>query len=121
MTPHEFWEDDVELVRAYRKAQEYRIEQDNWKAHLQGQYIYEAILDISPILNPFAKKGTKAIPYPEKPYELHIAQESEEEKEEPVSEEKKVFKRNKSYMEIFMTDFNKQFTEKQQKEKEING
>lgn len=45
-----------------------RIEKMNWQAHLQGMYIYEAICDASPILNPFAKKGTKPLPYPSVPY-----------------------------------------------------
>lgn len=31
-------------------------------------YFYEALCDASPIFNPFAKKGTKPIPYRSLPY-----------------------------------------------------
>ena len=70
MTYEQFWEQDSDLVIYYRKAHEIRLEQQNWNAWLHGMYIYEAIADISPILHPFAKKGTQAQRYPEKPYEF---------------------------------------------------
>ena len=66
MTPHEYWEEDCELAVFYRKAEEHRQEKLNWQ--LQGMYFYEAICDASPIFNPYAKRGTKPIPYPTKPY-----------------------------------------------------
>lgn len=68
MTSQEFWEEDGDLAICYRKAEEYRQDRANWFAHLQGLYIYEAICDVAPILNPLAKKGTKARPYPSRPY-----------------------------------------------------
>ena len=33
-------------------------------------YIYDAMGKVSPLLHAFAKKGTKAQPYPNKPYEI---------------------------------------------------
>lgn len=68
MTLHEYWEEDSDLVLYYRRAEEIRQEKLNWQLHLQGMYIYEAICDSSPIFNPYAKKGTKPIPYRTKPY-----------------------------------------------------
>ena len=68
MTLHEFWEEDCELAVFYRKAEEYRQEKLNWQLHLQGMYFYEALCDASPIFNPYAKKGTKPIPYRSLPY-----------------------------------------------------
>ena len=68
MTYTEYWEEDGDLPIYYREAEKMRIEKMNWQAHLQGMYIYEAICDASPILNPFAKKGTKPLPYPSVPY-----------------------------------------------------
>jgi hypothetical protein len=70
MTYEQFWEGDSWLVKDYRKAQEYRRDETNFQAWLQGMYIYEAIADIAPILHPFAKKGTRARKYAERPYEF---------------------------------------------------
>ena len=70
MTYEQYWEQDSWLVKAYRKAQEIRRDEANFRAWLQGMYVYEAIADIAPILHAFAKKGTKARKYAEKPYEF---------------------------------------------------
>ena len=70
MTPEQFWNGDCSLTVAYRKAYEMKQEADNTRLWLQGAYIYDAISRLIPIMQPFAKKGTKAIPYLEKPYPL---------------------------------------------------
>lgn len=70
MTPEQFWEGDSNLVVAYRKAFEMKQEADNQRLWLQGAYVYDAISRLVPILHPFAKKGTKAEPYLDKPYPL---------------------------------------------------
>lgn len=70
MTPEQYWEQDSDLVRYYRRAHEIRLEEQNYQAWLQGMYVYEAIADIAPILHAFAKRGTKARKYSEKPYEF---------------------------------------------------
>lgn len=70
MTYEQFWEQDSWLVKYYRKAYELKRDEENWKAWLQGMYIYEAISDVAPILHPFAKRGTRARKYSEKPYEF---------------------------------------------------
>ena len=70
MTPEQFWEGDSNLVVAYRKAFEMKQEADNQRLWLQGAYIYDAISRLVPIMHPFAKKGTKAEPYLDKPYPL---------------------------------------------------
>ena len=70
MTYEQFWEQDSDLVIYYRKADEIRFERENRAAWLQGMYVYEAIADIAPILHAFAKRGTKARKYSEKPYEF---------------------------------------------------
>ena len=70
MTYEQYWEGDSWLVKYYRRAYELRREEINWQSWLQGMYIYEAIADISPILHPFARKGTRAKKYADKPYEF---------------------------------------------------
>ena len=72
MTYEQYWEQDSDLVKYYRKAQEIRRDEQNRQAWLQGMYVYEAIADIAPILHAFAKKGTKARPYSDKPYEFKV-------------------------------------------------
>jgi len=70
MTYEQYWEQDSDLVKYYRRAQEIRLEEQNRYAWLQGMYVYEAIADIAPILHAFAKRGTKARKYSEKPYDF---------------------------------------------------
>lgn len=70
MTYDEFWNQDVTLVRVYRKAQDIRDRRQNQLLWLQGMYIYEALCNVSPIFHAFAKKGTKPQPYPKEPYPI---------------------------------------------------
>lgn len=70
MSYEEFWHGDPKIAKYYRKAAELKQRQANDIAYLQGSYVYIAILCASPILNPFAKEGTKPHPYPSKPFEL---------------------------------------------------
>lgn len=67
MTPEEYWDGDVWLVRYYREAEKLRQKRDNVLAWLQGMYVYDAIGRMAPVLHAFAKKGTKPQPYPTRP------------------------------------------------------
>lgn len=77
MTPEQFWDGDVDLVKAYRKAYEYKKQEWNVQAYLNGMYVYDALLRVSPILHAFAKKGTKPIPYRDKPIEIYTNHEQQ--------------------------------------------
>jgi len=70
MTYDQYWNDDCQLVKFYRKAHKLKNEQKNQELWLQGMYIYEALCNVSPVLHAFAKRGTRPFPYPEKPYSL---------------------------------------------------
>ena len=74
MSYDEFWNQDVALVRVYRKADEIRQRRENQVAWLQGMYIYNALCNVSPIFHAFAKKGTKPQPYVEEPYPITAAE-----------------------------------------------
>lgn len=52
-------------------------------------YIYEAICDASPLFHAFAKKGTKAHPYRDRPYPLNGEKDikSEAEKQQEIKNE----------------------------------
>lgn len=82
MTYDEFWHGDVNMVRAYRKAQELRDKRRNQEFWLQGMYVYEAICDVAPVLHAFAKKGTKPEPYVKEPYPITEADIREREERE---------------------------------------
>lgn len=107
MTPDEFWNGDCALVSAYKKAYQMRQEEDNTRLWLQGAYVYEAISRLIPIMQPFAKKGTKAIPYLEKPYPLT-------DNEEQKAEDKKIEQgevKALNWMQERMTAINSHFNE----------
>lgn len=70
MTYELYWEKSADLVISYRKAQELINKKANEQMWWNGLYIYDAISRLSPILHAFAKEGTKAVPYMEKPYPL---------------------------------------------------
>lgn len=105
MTPEQYWEGDCMLAKYYRKAEELRNEKRNQELWLQGMYIYEALCDVAPILHAFAKKGTKPMPYSDKPYALTAKQiqHNEEEKQRKLAE------KGKRFMEAMAASLNKKF------------
>ena len=105
MTPKEYWEGDPALAKYYRKADEIKLERKNQELWLQGMYFYEAICDASPILQAFAKKGTKPHPYADRPYPINDRQDKRNKSEK----EKVVFNKGKKFMEAFMTANNNRF------------
>lgn len=70
MTPEQFWDGDVWLTKHYRRAYEYKKQEWNAQAYLNGLYTYEAILRASPVLHAFAKRGAKPLPWRDAPIEL---------------------------------------------------
>lgn len=78
------------MVRAYRKAQEFKDRRKNQELWLQGMYVYEAICDVSPILHAFAKKGTKPEPYAKEPYPITEAEIREREEREARARQERI-------------------------------
>ncbi len=72
MTYDLYWNGDCLLPKYYRESYKMSRDRINQELWLQGAYIYDALCKVSPILNAFAKSGTKPQPYPEKPYSLEI-------------------------------------------------
>lgn len=102
MTYEQYWEQDCELVRHYRQAEEIRQEMTNNKAWLQGMYIYDAISRVSPILRSNGKKGAKAQPYVKDPYPIN----KKDQKEAEERREKENLEKGKRYMEAFAAQQN---------------
>ena len=51
-----YWHGEPYLVKAYREAEEMRIDRMNYEKWLQGLYVYHGIGALQPIFNPFSKK-----------------------------------------------------------------
>lgn len=108
MTYEQFWEGDPSLAKYYRKAYELQRKRRNEDLWLQGMYIYEALCDVSPLLQAFAKKGTKAHPYASRPYSITDDDRKEEQKQKKQQEREKA----KQYMLGKMAKINKVFDSK---------
>ncbi len=109
MTEEQYWDKDSDLVTFYRKADEMRVERKNMEMWLQGRYVYDAICSVAPVLQAFAKKGTKPIPYVDEPYP--ITKQSAEDKER--RKELESYNKNKAFMEAFMITNNQAFEKKE--------
>ena len=79
MSSEEFWHGKFDLVKGYREAYKLKQEIKDYEFWKQGMYFYEALLDVSPILHAFAKKGTKPKPYSDRPYGVKKEDEIDEE------------------------------------------
>jgi hypothetical protein len=90
MSYDEFWNQDVTIVRAFRKADEMRKRRQNEVLWLQGCYIYEALCDVAPVFHAFAKKGTKPIPYPKEPYAITEEEIREREEREARARQERI-------------------------------
>ena len=108
MTYEQYWESDPMLAKYYRKADEMKNDRKNQELWLQGMYIYEALCDVSPIMTAIPKKGAKPLPYPEKPYTVSEKQR----KRAVVDKDKKIAEKGKMFMEMFMSQSNKQLKDK---------
>lgn len=71
MTLTEYWDGDPRAVKWYRDKRKLDLEYMNYGFWLQGAYIYEAMIDVSPILRPFTKNA-KPVPYGKEPFKLFV-------------------------------------------------
>ena len=89
MSYREFWEDDPTIAKQYLEAfkikQKNEIKNKEWEIWKQGMYVYEALIDVSPILHAFSK-AKKPLPYPKKPFGLEETEQNNEEKDEITKE-----------------------------------
>lgn len=73
----EYWHGDYTQLAEYRKSFEIQRERANYDAWLQGAYVYDALCMVSPVMNAFAKRGTKPTPYHKEPYGVHLGDETD--------------------------------------------
>lgn len=67
MSYEDYWDGDACKARYYRRMDVLRQERRNCDLWLLGAYVYEALLDASPALNPMSRKH-KPFPYRETPF-----------------------------------------------------
>ena len=92
MSYHDFWYGPAFMTTFYKDAYKLRVRQQDENNWMLGMYVYEAILNCSPVLHAFSKKGTKPLPYPEKPYLTdQLVEKTEAEKEQEMENERLKF------------------------------
>ena len=92
MSYNDFWYGPAFMTTFYKDANKLRLRRQDENNWMIGMYVYEAILDCSPVLHAFSKKGTKPLPYAEKPYLMDRLQEkTEAEKEQEMENERLKF------------------------------
>ena len=92
MSYHDFWYGPAFMTTFYKDAYKLRLRQQDENNWMLGMYVYEAILDCSPVLHAFSKKGTKPLQYAEKPYLMDKFEEkTQAEKEQEVENERLKF------------------------------
>jgi hypothetical protein len=90
MTYKEFWEEDPTIAKTYLEA--FKIKQKNefkskeWEIWKHGVYVYEALVDVAPILHAFSK-AKKPLPYPDKPFGIDKFEEEEDKEKIKKQEE----------------------------------
>ena len=91
MSYDEFWNGDVSMVKAYRKAYELQEKRRNQELWLQGMYFYEALCDASPLFRFSMKKGiVRPEPYLKEPYPITSAELQEREEREAKLREERI-------------------------------
>ena len=107
-----YWDGDCLATKAYREADEIRQQRKNQDLWLQGMYIYEALCDVSPVLQAFAKKGTKPTPYSSEPYAI-TAKQVEERR---IRQEQLRYEKTKAKMAAWAAKTNAQMAVRADKE-----
>lgn len=91
MSYDDFWNGDVSMVKAYRKANELQDKRRNFEFWLQGMYFYEALCDASALFRFTMKKGTiKPEPYVKEPFPITEAEVREREEREARKKEERL-------------------------------
>ena len=91
MSYDDFWNGDVDMVKAYRKANELCDRRRNQELWLQGRYFYDALCAASPLYRFSMKKGIiKPEPYTSEPYPITEAELCEREEREARAKEERL-------------------------------
>lgn len=98
MSIDEYYNQDCEYARAYRRAFLLKQKSQNQQAWLQGLYVYDALCDVAPILRAFSK-ATSPEPYPSEPYPITLEDRKEYEEREEKRKQDEAKARMKAWAE----------------------
>lgn len=112
MSYEEFWHGSPWLVRAYRKAHEMRIRNEEWARHRQGMYFMQAL---KVAMSGFSKDSGKKESYPMEPWPLT----EKEAKEQEQRREEENFKQYLAQLEAESERNKKLLAEKAAKEEAV--
>lgn len=104
MSYHDYWDGAADMVKYYREAEEINKERRNSELWLQAAYIYEALLDASPVFNPLSKKHK---PFPFRSEPIPITNTGNKQAEERAK--KKRIENGKEAMRAMMAAINSRF------------
>lgn len=90
MSYNDFWYGPAFMTTFYKDANKLKLRQQDENNWMIGMYVYEAILDCSPVLHAFSKKGTKPLPYADKPFLMDKLNEKDEVTEEEEKENERL-------------------------------
>lgn len=110
MSYHDYWDGDSSMTRYYRRMDEYNRERKNYELWLQGAYIYEALLDASPVYNALSKQK-KPFPYRNSPMPIT----TNESKAAQERDKQERLKKGKEAMRAMVAGINKRFLDNQRK------
>ena len=106
MTYEQFWEGEPNLPKYYREAHLMKRKRENIQAWRIGRYVYDALCSVSPLLHAFARNGTTAYPYVDRPYPITQA-EAKEREIEKMKESAENFRRLVSEKNARLREVNK--------------
>ena len=111
MSYDEYWYKSPYRAKFYLEAHKLKVKQKDEELWMQGMYIYEALCDVSPILHAFSKKGTKPLPYSNRPYLDNVSALQSEEQKKKEKENARLIAR--LHFEKWAKDTKKHFEKKQ--------
>ena len=124
MTPEQYWDGESFLKKAYRKAYAMRIENEqrmadtnNW---YMGQYLIRALQAVPLLVGGLnVKPSTKLPEYPDKPFTVAAEEQKKEEVRRKTQEDQT--KLAMALMQAAINKFNKNFEERQRKQRKTGG
>lgn len=108
MSYEQYWNQDCCITKFYKQAFDLQRSRINEQLWLQGLYVYEAILDVSPSLRAMGAKPPEK--YPDEPYPI-TDKEIESRKEKQAKERQEAIK---AKAEAFAAKFNKSLRERKE-------
>lgn len=99
---NEFWNGDYSQFKYYWEKENILNEKKNAELWLLGNYVYDAICAVAPVLVANPRNGAKITPYHKKPYQLN-----EEEPKTPQEEQNEMLVKFKNMTSRWNENFNK--------------